>query len=1032
MIIKPLTLNNISQLLMHYAGNEEMWSPLLKELQSVFPQGTVSFCLYDRADDQLYQPDPLEKDPPFPPFVSVVVKAVLTYGIGIHLGHIAEETDKLRQFGIAEWPSGVQSWMGAPLSYRTKEVVGVLCVESTTPNALRRDDFVTLSMLATQISLALDNARLINSELERRRIANSLMDMGRVVTSTLNINAVFERIIEQLTLIVNFDRVAILLVQENAENKSTLILQAETGFGVTAHGMEIIPLRGSPLAQVLINQQPLIINTTTSYSSWQLQPDLFIDNNPQSWIGVPLMIQARIIGVICLDKHYANAYSEDDAEAIMALARQASIAVENARLHTQAEENILAQEKRARRLDSIQRIASIVSSTLNTQEVLSRAAKLLVEMFRVDHVGIVQVNPDDQNVYVVAEYPDTGILGSIVAQKDSPQYQALSSAMFDNKPIIISHNNRNTMIGEEGQRRTTYDATGAQSSLFAPMMAHDRVMGSIGLDSYDPNHVFNHGDRDIFMTIASQIALAIRNAELYEQAVIGSRLKSEFLANISHELRTPLNGIIGYSEMLLAQTYGELNEKQIDRLSRVHKNGKTLLDLINDILDLSKIEAGRMELEPKMVDINELISEVTSSISLLAEQKKLELQVRVEGGLPQVSADPQRIKQVLNNLLSNALKFTREGMVSVDCRLVTVVKGKILGLILPPHVMPEEGRWLLTSITDTGVGIKPEDQRIIFEAFRQGDGSSVREFEGTGLGLAITDKLVKLHEGYLWVESVPNVGSTFSILLPTPLQGASTQELMVYDDSRPLILVLDDDAQTLQLLDDYLTNGGYRVKTISEPTRIFEYARQLRPSAIITDVMMPQIDGWDVLRRLKGEADTQHIPVIVVSVLDKRTTAFYLGAADYLTKPVSQQNLLNSLARFVKIQHSRPILVVDDKIGHRTLVQEVLQTQGYTVKGVGSGDEAMVWLKENTPSLIILDLIMPGMSGFEVLKELRQNFPDLTIPVVVATARDLTAGEKRKIEQFKAQILGKHQMSGNALIEQVRIALNKKLQHDNR
>jgi CheY-like chemotaxis protein len=353
-------------------------------------------------------------------------------------------------------------------------------------------------------------------------------------------------------------------------------------------------------------------------------------------------------------------------------------------------------------------------------------------------------------------------------------------------------------------------------------------------------------------------------------------------------------------------------------------------------------------------------------------------------------------------------------------------------MVMPSHVRPEEGRWLLLSVKDTGIGINPQSQRAIFEAFRQGDGSSVREYEGTGLGLAISERLISLHRGFIWVESEIGVGSNFHVILPMPPAVMTTQEFSAANDGTPLVLVLDDDATSLQLMEDYLTSGGYRVKTTTEPNKLLEYAVALQPAIILTDVMMPQIDGWEILRRLKAEPITADIPVVIVSILDKKTTGYYLGAADYLIKPVSQQQLLESVARFINIEETSPILVVDDKNSHRMLVQEVLQMQGYNVVGVNNGDDALQWLKANTPSLIILDIVMPGMSGFEVLREVRQREATSKIPVVIATARDLTAGEKRKLDQFNAQLLGKHQMSGNALVEQVRIALNRRLQRDSR
>ncbi|MBC8170515.1 MAG: response regulator, partial [Anaerolineae bacterium] len=703
---------------------------------------------------------------------------------------------------------------------------------------------------------------------------------------------------------------------------------------------------------------------------------------------------------------------------------QAAVAVDNARLHAESEENLKVLRKRARRLASLHRISTIISSTLDRDTVLNSVVKVLPELFGVEHCGIVLLNDSGEFGQVVAEYPEVGVVGAYINLYGNSTFERL---MAGNDVLIV--NTADSNVSE--QTLDTLQRAGAQVSLLAPLVARDRAIGSIGMDSYNAQHQFTEGDEEALMTIAGQVAVAINNIDLYEQAVLANRLKSEFLANISHELRTPLNAIIGYSELLVTGMYGDLNPKQQDRIDRVNSSGKHLLELINDVLDLSKIEAGHMKLDLETLDIQELVRYAFMEITPQAEVKGLDLKLSIAADLPHVRGDAQRIRQVLINLMGNAVKFTKEGGVTAVAKPLSIYGGASLDTPpVPAYFKVPDGEWLIISVEDTGIGISGDNHKIIFDAFRQVDGSSVREFGGTGLGLAIAMKLITMHGGFIWVDSEVGVGSKFHILLPVePKPQRSTVEIpTLARDSRPTILVVDDDPASLQLIEDYLPEDEYQVVSTREPAYALELARQIRPSIIITDVLMPRINGWEVLRTLKREPITASIPVIVLSIVEKKTTGFYLGAADYLIKPINRDVLMGSMGKILQAQAQEPILVVDDSEEDRALISEALQRAGYPVATVDGLATAQLWLEHRLPSLIIADLFMPDMTGFELLQFLQLDARTREIPVIVVTVHELSIEVAEQLQKSMTQIIQRHRLQSNTLVEQVQYALNRRLQ----
>ena len=477
-----------------------------------------------------------------------------------------------------------------------------------------------------------------------------------------------------------------------------------------------------------------------------------------------------------------------------------------------------------------------------------------------------------------------------------------------------------------------------------------------------------------------------------------NRAKSQFLASMSHELRTPLNAIIGYSEMLVEQAEDEGQEGFVPDLHKIHAAGKHLLSLINDILDLSKIEAGKVELSLETFDLRGLVEDSVTTIRHVVEKKSNKLLVACAEGIGTIYADVIRVRQVLFNLLSNAGKFTEQGTIS-----------------LTVNREPIDGQdWVIFRVTDTGIGMTPEQMKKLFQAFSQADASTTRKFGGTGLGLAISLKLGQMMGGTINVESEPGKGSTFTFRLPAqvkkpdvvkieapvvkksapPAKPALPAALKRPETERATILVADDDPAVRDLLQRYLTTEGFNVVCVERGEDVLEMAKKVRPQAITLDVMMPGLDGWSVLSTIKADPALQDIPVIMVTIVDDHNLGFAMGAAEYLVKPVDRDQVLRTLKKCIRVGSSPVAMVVEDDTPTREMFMRMLEKDGYTVVEARNGRQALELVATRTPALILLDLLMPEMDGFEFLRELRRHAEWKSIPVVVVTSKDLTAEER--------------------------------------
>ena len=598
------------------------------------------------------------------------------------------------------------------------------------------------------------------------------------------------------------------------------------------------------------------------------------------------------------------------------------------------------------------------------------------------------------------------------------------------------------VVPEETERRLVYELGNGQWDIPAlRMLLEDIVPTSSVFNDFELAHDFpvigrrvmllnarkmrqsNHAE---LLVLAMEDVTDRRRAEAEvekakDAAETANRTKSLFLANMSHELRTPLNAIVGYSEMLQEEAVERQLQDFGADLQKISTSGRHLLGLINDILDLSKIEAGKMELSLETFDIATLIAEVASTIGMQAAKNGNTLEISHAPDIGVMRGDLSKVRQGLFNLVSNAVKFTHAGQIKV----------------LAEREEMDGREWIRFRVSDTGIGLSADQIVRLFQPFTQADASTTRRFGGTGLGLALTRRFCQMMSGDVTVQSVPGEGSVFTIKLPATLsdpvaepetvEGTPRAALLVRspdDGPQPApgtcVLVIDDDPLQRDLMQRFLNREGYTVRTASGGEQGLILARTLLPAAITLDVMMPDMDGWSVLSALKSDPALSAIPVIMLTMVDDPVRGFTLGASDYATKPVNRHKLSMILQKYICLHPPCPVLVIDDDPSARALTRAMLQKEGWAVTEAANGIEALRSMERERPSLIFLDLMMPEMDGFAFAAEVGRRPEWRSIPIVVVTSLDLSSEDRRRLNGNVETILRKHGDSRETLLAQVR------------
>jgi two-component system, NtrC family, sensor kinase len=949
-------------------------------------------------------------------------RAILTRAIA-HIPDVREDPEY--QLHALAQAAGYRSQLSVPM-LREGQPLGAITVAGASPGAFSERQVSLLRTFADQAVIAIENVRLFQEVEGRNRDLTEALEQQTATSevlkvisrSTFDLQPVLETLIESAVRLCGAD-------SGEVYRQDRDVYRMAVACGMTREVIE-----NSKRYPIALNRESA---TGRAILERRVVHIIDVSADPEyKWAGregqrtptilaVPMLRDATVIGVITVTRVEVRPFSDKQIELVTTFADQAVIAIENVRLFQELQARTGELTRSVEELEALSAVSRTVSSTLDLPTVLTTIVSRAVQLSGAAGGVIYEYDEATQSFPLQTTHRMEEELVEVL--RSAPIHLgegATGQAALRREPVQLPD------IGDEQaysatRIRTVLLQLGYRSVLAVPLLSEQRILGvltvwrqAVGLF---PDEIVN-----LLQTFATQSALAIQNARLFRELQaksreleVASRHKSEFLANMSHELRTPLNAIIGYSEMLQEEAQDQNAQGFVPDLQRINAAGKHLLELINGVLDLAKIEAGKMELYLEAFEVGPLVQDVAAVLEPLAQKNANRLEVHCVPDVGAMRGDLTKLRQVLFNLLSNACKFTERGVVSVAVTREAAA----------------DSDSIVFAVSDTGIGMTPEQMARLFEEFGQVDASTTRRYGGTGLGLALSRRLCRMMGGDITVASEPARGSTFTIRLPAEVaEPARETPAPTAREATPegtsTVLVIDDDSAVRDLMSRFLGKEGFRVVSAAGGEEGLRLARELSPDVITLDVLMPGMDGWSVLAALKADAALAEIPVLMLTMLDDRNLGYALGAADYLTKPIDRERLVTVLGRH---RRDLPVLVVDDDPDFRDLARRMLEREGYTVVEAENGRTALDRLRDTVPGVVLLDLMMPEMDGFDFVAAVRADAAWRSVPIVVITAKNLSPKEHERLNGSVARVLQKGALSRETLLGEVRDLVTASARH---